>query len=227
MPIHVTTSTIQSLSNKTFVDYLSTTGVVYADGGNSEQWNSTFSIVQTNSADWNYQGSDIKALTANWENTYTDFSANSGKYESAYTITNTNSASWSSVYTTVNTTSANVATSVVGITIDGAGSAITTGYKGFIQVPYNATITAVTLLADTTGSIVIDIWKDTYANYPPAVADSITGASKPTLTSASKYTDSTLSGWTTTITAGDIVAFNVDSISTITKVSLTLKVIKI
>ena len=90
MPIHVTTSTIQSLSNKTFVDYLSTTGAVYADGGNSEQWNSTFSIVQTNSADWNYQGSDIKALTANWENTYTDFSANSGKYESVYTTTNTN-----------------------------------------------------------------------------------------------------------------------------------------
>jgi hypothetical protein len=52
MPIHVTTSTTQSLSNKTFVDYLSTTGVVYASGGNSNQWNSSYTTVNANSANW-------------------------------------------------------------------------------------------------------------------------------------------------------------------------------
>ena len=53
MPIHVTTSTTQSLSNKTFVDKLSTTGVVYSNSGNSNQWNSTYSNIQSNSASWN------------------------------------------------------------------------------------------------------------------------------------------------------------------------------
>jgi hypothetical protein len=52
MPIHVTTSTTQSLSNKTFVDHLSTTGVAYASGGNSNQWNSAYTTVNANSATW-------------------------------------------------------------------------------------------------------------------------------------------------------------------------------
>ena len=112
----------------------------------------------------------------------------------------------------------------VGITIDGGGSAITTGVKGYIEVPYACTISAVTLLADVSGSIVVDIWKDTYANYPPTVADTITASAKPTITTAVKSQDTTLTGWTTSVAAGDILAFNVDSITTCTRVHLILKV---
>lgn len=114
----------------------------------------------------------------------------------------------------------------VGITIDGGGSAITTGVKGYIEVPYACTINQVTLLADQSGSCVIDVWKDTYANYPPTVADTITASAKPTITAATKSQDATLTGWTTSITAGDILGFNVDSASTITRVHLILKVTK-
>ena len=110
--------------------------------------------------------------------------------------------------------------------IDGGGSAITTGIKGDIQIDFNCTITANTLLADQSGSIVVDIWKDTYANYPPTVADTITASAKPTISSAIKSTDSTLTGWTTTITAGDTLRFNVDSITTCTRVLVSLKATK-
>lgn len=113
---------------------------------------------------------------------------------------------------------------MIGMLIDGGGSAITTGVKGYLQIPYTATIQAVTLLADVSGSIVIDIWKDTYANYPPTVADTITAAAKPTISAALKSQDTTLTGWTTAITADDVLGFNVDSASTVTKVSLILKV---
>lgn len=123
-------------------------------------------------------------------------------------------------------TLANTKISSVGITIDGGGSAITTGTKGYIQVPYACTINQVTVLADQSGSIVIDIWKDTYANYPPTDADSITASAVPTISSATKYQDSTLTGWTTSISAGDILGFNVDSITTCTRVHLILKVTK-
>ncbi len=117
-----------------------------------------------------------------------------------------------------------VTTKVIGLTIDGGGSAITTGIKADISVPFACTITGVRLLADQSGSIVVDIWKDTYANYPPTVADTITAAAIPTITTAVKSEDTTLTGWTTAIAAGDTLRFNVNSATTITRVNLTLRV---
>jgi hypothetical protein len=111
----------------------------------------------------------------------------------------------------------------INFVIDGGGSVISTGIAGYLQVPFDCQILEWTLLADTTGSIVVDIWKDTYANYPPIDADSITAATTPTITTADKNTSSTLTGWTTTITSGDVLAFNVDSVTTLTKVTIVLK----
>ena len=117
---------------------------------------------------------------------------------------------------------------VIAITfiIDGGGSVITTGVKGYLEIPFACTITQVTTLADQSGSIVVDIWKDTYANFPPAVADTITASAKPTLSSAQKAQDSTLTGWTTAIAAGDILAFNVDSITTCERVTISIRCTK-
>lgn len=111
----------------------------------------------------------------------------------------------------------------VAFIIDGGGSAITTGIKGDLSLDFAATINQVTLLADQSGSIVIDIWKDTYANYPPTVADTITASAKPTITTATKSKDSTLTGWTTSVASGDTLRFNVDSITTCTRVVVVLK----
>jgi len=110
--------------------------------------------------------------------------------------------------------------------IDGGGSVITTGVSGDIEVPFNCTIKRVTLLADTSGSIVVDIWKDTYVNYPPTVVDSITAAAIPTITTAVKSQDTTLTGWTTALTAGDILRYNVNSATTITRCTISLIVEK-
>ena len=112
----------------------------------------------------------------------------------------------------------------IGLIIDGGPAVIATGLKGYLEVPFACTILGVTLLADVSGSIVVDIWKDTFANFPPVVADTITAAAKPTITAALKSQDGTLTGWTTAIAAGDILAFNVDSVATIKKVTLSLKV---
>jgi len=81
------------LSGGTLTGAVSTTNVLYTTGGNSDQWNSTYSTVQSNSStNWNYQGTDIKALTANWENTYTTFSTQSANNLSVYSIVQTNSS---------------------------------------------------------------------------------------------------------------------------------------
>lgn len=110
------------------------------------------------------------------------------------------------------------------IIIDGGGSAITTGIKADLVVPYNCTVIGWDILGDASGSIVVDIWKDTYANFPPTVADTITGTEKPTLSSVAKNQDVALSTWTTTLTRNDILRFNVDSASTVTRVTLSLRI---
>lgn len=109
--------------------------------------------------------------------------------------------------------------------IDGAGAEIADGIKGDLgPFPYACTLTMVTALADQSGSIVVDIWKDTYANFPPTDADSITAAAPVTISAATKSQDSTLTGWTVAIAAGDILRFNVDSCTTIQRCTIMAKV---
>jgi len=117
------------------------------------------------------------------------------------------------------------ATKTFGINfiIDGGGSEITAGIKGDIEMPFAATITSVRLLADQSGSIVVDIWEDTYASFPPTDADSSTAAAPPTIAGAVKSEDQTLTDWDVTLAAGDILRFNVDSCTTITKCTLSIR----
>lgn len=110
---------------------------------------------------------------------------------------------------------------------DGMGSALVVGSKVYLEVPFGMTITGWTIIADVSGSVVIDVWKDTYANYPPVVGDSIAGTEKPTLSTAIKNQDLSLTTWTTTtIAAGDTLVFNVDSATTVTKVTVVLRGVK-
>jgi hypothetical protein len=126
--------------------------------------------------------------------------------------------------TDVQAFNANTMKRVFGVVIDGGGAVPSTGVQGYFRLPWNGTITKVTLLADQTGSAVVDVWKDTYANYPPTVADTITASAKPTLSSASKYEDSTLTGWTTSVTAGDVFGFNLNSVTTCQRLILEIEV---
>lgn len=107
--------------------------------------------------------------------------------------------------------------------IDGGGATITTGIKGDLVIPFAATITKWSLLADQSGSIVVDLWKDTYANYPPVIGDVITASAKPTISASTKGQSSTLTGWTTSVAAGDVIRINVNSITSIQRVTFVLE----
>jgi hypothetical protein len=111
----------------------------------------------------------------------------------------------------------------INFIIDGGGEELTTGQKGHLELPFAGVFASVRLLADQPGSVVVDIWKDTYANFPPTVSESITASAKPTLSSAQKSEDTSLTGWTTVFSAGDILAFNVDSVSDVERVTLSLR----
>jgi hypothetical protein len=110
--------------------------------------------------------------------------------------------------------------------IDGGGSVIETGTKGTARAPFAFQITGARIYAETTGSIVVDIRKVTHAAYGPPVAptgaDSICAAAKPTIAAGTKSQDTTLTGWTTAVAAGDIFEFFVDSAATITLATIAL-----
>lgn len=140
------------------------------------------------------------------------------------TITLTGDVTGSGTGSFAATVKSNLKIHPITLTIDGAGSAITTGSKVVWYCPYDCTISNWSLLADVSGSIVIDVKKSTYSGFP--TTSTIAGSEKPTLSSAQKNQDLSLTTWTTTVTAGDCLEFVVDSVSTVTKVTLTLGVVK-
>lgn len=117
--------------------------------------------------------------------------------------------------------------SVIIMTLDGGGDVITVGIKGYVVVPYNCTINSVTVIGDQTGSIVVDIWKIPFStSLLPTVANSIVALLPPTISTAKASQNTILTGWTTTISANDELGFNVNSCTSITRATLTLKVTK-
>jgi hypothetical protein len=104
------------------------------------------------------------------------------------------------------------------------GNVVTTGIQGEVYVSFPCTITANTLFADVSGSLVVDIWKSAFGVYPPTVANTICSATPPTLASQLIVQNTTLTGWTTSIAAGDILRFNVNSAATVTRYTLALSV---
>jgi hypothetical protein len=88
--------------------------------------------------------------------------------------------------------------------------------------PSAATILSATILTlGGTGSCVVDVRKGTFAAYPSV--SSICAAAKPTVSSGTKSTDTTLSGWTTAVSAGDTLVFVLESSTVFTTVALNLE----
>jgi len=102
------------------------------------------------------------------------------------------------------------------------GPTLSTGFSRDIIVPLSCIINRVTMLADVVGNVQIDIFKGVYSAYPPTL--SICGSNPPTINSSNKSQDSTLAGWGTSLTQGDVLRFKVNTVLTITEVSLTLEV---
>jgi len=111
-----------------------------------------------------------------------------------------------------------------GITVDGAGSVITEGVKGYLVIPYNATIMSWDIIGNTTGDCVVDIWKSTVI---PISGDTIAGSELPTLNNQQINSNNTINTWNRNLTTSDKIAFNVISASTVSRINLIIKVIKI
>jgi hypothetical protein len=77
------------------------------------------------------------------------------------------------------------------------------------------------------GNTIVDIWKSTYATFPPVSGGTITDAEKPTLTNADKNQDLLLTGFSTSVATGDIWRVYVSSATTVTRVTVLFNYTKI
>jgi hypothetical protein len=117
---------------------------------------------------------------------------------------------------------------VVPFIIDGGGQVITAGIKGDVEIPFACSLVAVRLFADVAGTIQIDLWKDSYGNFPPVVGDTMISGTKPNLSGTATYQTTSFGSWVnSTFAAGDILRVNVDSSpapATVTRVTLSITV---
>ena len=113
-------------------------------------------------------------------------------------------------------------TIVRGAVFSGGGSAVVAPTADVsLVIPAAGTIQKVVVLTTGgPGSAVIDIRKTSYASFPTAT--SICASALPTLSSATEYQDSTLTGWTTALAANDILLFHLSSASTFTSITISV-----
>lgn len=113
-----------------------------------------------------------------------------------------------------------------GASWSGGGAAVVVpsdDVSRYISIP--GTIKAATILTEGgPGSCVIDVWKSAYGSYPPVLAGSICASAKPTISAGIKARDTTLTGWTTDVAAGDVLRFHLVSSSGFTAVNIFFEI---
>lgn len=91
-----------------------------------------------------------------------------------------------------------------------------------VPVKYDCFIDNVTVTTQGgSGSCVINISRAAYSGFPTVA--SIVGTNKPTIVSDTKYLDTNLAGWTRSLSAGDVLVFQLESCSTFTQISCVLQ----
>ena len=113
------------------------------------------------------------------------------------------------------------------VTMRGFGSPLVVNSKTYLRIPYNCQLLGWDIIADQTGSLVIEVWKGTFDELPDSEDDSITGENDPTITNNIKATDDVLEDWSKILAEGDYLCFNIKSAASITAAVLTLKITKI
>jgi hypothetical protein len=112
----------------------------------------------------------------------------------------------------------------IGAGFDGGGTALTSGstQTTYFTVPFACTIAAWNITVDT-GTITFDIWKIATGTAIPTVSNTITASALPALSTGTAVHSTTLTGWTTSVSANDIFGININTVATATKASLTLQ----
>lgn len=119
--------------------------------------------------------------------------------------------------------------SIAGATFGDGVSAdsVLVGSVCYVRVPYGGTIAQWDIVADVACTCSIDIWKRAGSAGMPTVVHTITASAKPGLTASQLGESVALTGWSTAVLPGDVLAFKLESVSggSPTQINLSLKVV--
>jgi hypothetical protein len=102
----------------------------------------------------------------------------------------------------------------VSFVMNGGSTILSTGYKGSLRIPTNVRLTGVGLFTSGSGSINVDILRQTYATYNPSITAGTSIIGTPlSMSNTAKYLDNTLTGWTTALNTDDVLNFVVSAVA--------------
>tara|TARA_Y100000004_G_scaffold187045_1_gene239321 strand:- start:1678 stop:2352 length:675 start_codon:yes stop_codon:yes gene_type:complete len=109
----------------------------------------------------------------------------------------------------------------VNYVIDSGSTPMLAGSKGKITLDVSGVIESIKVLSDQTGNVAFEISKSNFNDYPTFTT--ITGGNRVILSNSNKYFDDVLNNWDTSIVAGDILDFEVISVTGIRRFLISLK----
>lgn len=111
----------------------------------------------------------------------------------------------------------------MGAGFSGGGAVLTVGAVTYVTVPFGCTIAAYNITIDT-GTISLDIWKIATGTAIPTVANTILTGGFPGVASGTAiHSTSTALFTTTTVSANDIMGFEVQAVSGATQAQIVLQ----
>lgn len=126
-----------------------------------------------------------------------------------------------SIFNPDETTSSTVV--VAECTVDGNGQVPQVGICGDAYLPVGCTLSAAVAQSNVAGDVQVDVWVAPFVtNTPPTAQNSITASDPVELSSSVSSIDTALTGWTKALAANSAIRFNIVSIDTITRFTITL-----
>ena len=101
---------------------------------------------------------------------------------------------------------------------------IALGQTACVPTYFSGTIQAVEVIADVAGTATFNVLSVAHGSWTGTASATTISGGTFTMTTAARYTDTTLMGWTTAITQGTDFCFAMTSPSTVAGLSITLKV---
>lgn len=105
-----------------------------------------------------------------------------------------------------------------------SGSSVLVADTSYFVVPYACIISAYNLTAvPASAAVVVDVWKIATGTAVPTVSNTITASATPSIASGTTKHSTTLTGWTTSVAANDVIGIALTTVATSTFVSLVLQ----
>jgi hypothetical protein len=120
---------------------------------------------------------------------------------------------------------ANLKTGSCGVTFDGGGQVVQ-NKTAYVQMPYNGTLGAWFMVADQPGACTITVYKGTFGTFPTSSSVYATAPAIPATNQKALVALPTYNSGMATVTAGDVLKFEISAITSITWVNLSISIAK-